>query len=504
MSDDGTGRQGPRGEFRRERSRPLPPEDRRSPTTGRVTIPSADVRRRRARLLLMSALSVLVLLASGGSWAVTGWMSGHLSRFDVFGGLSEQGRPENETGGLTFLVIGSDSREEANREDQSDLDVGSVEGQRSDTIMLVRLNHERDRLTVIGIPRDLWVDIPGQGKDKINAAYAHGGPQLSVRTVESLTDVRIDHYVEVDFHGFVDVVDSLNGVEVCLPEAIDDPKAHLDMEAGTHQVDGVDALAFARTRATEGGDLDRIDRQQQVLSAMLDKALSNETLSDPNKLTAFLDSSLSSITVDEGLDTSAINQLAYQMRDVDLDAVTFTQVPIADMDHWTSRGDVALLWEEEAAREIFADVRADRPITDEEPAQESGDEGVGDPVPSDIAVRVFNGTATPGLGAELDDHLAESGFDVTDRAENWVSRDLPQSEVRHGPGREEQAAYVAEMIPDSETVEDKTLDDDLQIVIGFNYTTFHPPEVEEEASVETETPEGGPPATTTAEDNVCG
>ena len=126
------------------------------------------------------------------------------------------------------------------------------------------------------------------------------------------------------------------------------------------------------------------------------------------------------------------------------------------------------------------------------------------PSPPTSPLRVFNGTATPGLGAELDDHLAESGFDVTDRAENWVSRDLPQSEVRHGPGREEQAAYVAEMIPDSETVEDKTLDDDLQIVIGFNYTTFHPPEVEEEASVETETPEGGPPATTTAEDNVCG
>src|SRR5699024_12053350 len=147
------------------------------------------------------------------------------------------------------------------------------------------------------------------------------------------------------------------------------------------------------------------------------------------------------------------NQLAYQMRDVDLDALPSSQVPSADMDHRTSRGDVALLWEEEAAREIFADVRADRQTTDEEPAQESGDEGVGDPVPSDIAVRVFNGTATPGLGAELDDHLAESGFDVTDRAENWVSRDLPQSEVRHGPGRAKQAAYVAEMNPASEPVE---------------------------------------------------
>src|SRR5699024_11006988 len=122
-------------------------------------------------------------------------MSAHLNRFDVFGGLSDQDRPENETGGLTFLVIGSDSREEANREDRNDLSVGSVEGQRSDSIMLVRLNHERDRITVIGVPRDLWVDIPGVGEDKINAAYAHGGPQLSVQTVESLTGVRIDHYV---------------------------------------------------------------------------------------------------------------------------------------------------------------------------------------------------------------------------------------------------------------------------------------------------------------------
>lgn len=502
MSDDGTGRKGPKGEFRRERSRPLPPEEHRSPTSGRVTVPSAGVRRHRTGLLFMSVLSILVLLASGTSWAITGWMSGHLNRFDVFGGLSDEDRPENETGGLTFLVIGSDSRERAGREDQNDLSVGSVEGQRSDSIMLVRLNHERDRVTVVGIPRDLWVDIPGEGEDKINSAYAHGGPQLSVRTVESLTGVRIDHYVEVDFTGFVDVVDALGGVEVCLPEAIDDPKAHLNMAAGTHEVDGTEALAFSRTRATAGGDLDRIDRQQQVLSAMLDKALSNETLSDPNKLTAFLDSSLSSVTVDEGLDTSTINQFAYQMRDMDLNAVTFTQVPIADMNHWTSRGDVALLWDEEAAREIFADVRADRPITDEEPVEENE----GDPVPSDLAVRVFNGTATPGLGARLDDQLAAAGFDVTDQAANWTSRDLPRSEVRHGPGREEQAAYVAEMIPDSETVEDETLDDDLQIVIGFNYTTFHPPEVEEEAPEEeaTEAPEGGAAATTTAEDNICG
>jgi LCP family protein required for cell wall assembly len=507
MSDDNAGRHGPTGEFRRDRSEPVAPEQTRSPRSGRFTVPSASARRRRSGLLVMSALSVLVLLASGTSWAITGWMSGSLNRFDVFSGLEEGDRPENETGGLTFLVIGSDNRDEMNQEDQNALSVGSTPGQRSDTIMLVRLNHERDRVTVVGIPRDLWVDVPGQGEDKINAAYAYGGPQLTVQTVESVTGVRVDHYVEVDFSGFVEVVDALEGIEVCLPEPIQDPKAHLDMAAGTHEVDGTEALAFARTRATARGDLDRIDRQQQVLAAMLDRAMSSETLSDPARLTAFLDTSLSSVTVDEGLDTRTINQLAYQMRDLDLGAVTFTQVPIADMEHWTPRGDVALLWDEPAARDLFADIQADRPIT-EEAAQEERPAAEDETSPADVPVRVFNGTGTPGLGAQMDGQLTGAGFELTDPAENWSSRDLARSEVRYGPGNEAAAQYVAEMIPGSQAVEDRTLDDGLQIVIGFNFTTFEPPE-----NGGTEEPEATEPAeetaedalsTSTAKDNICG
>lgn len=502
MSDD-AGRHGPKGEFRRERSTPLPPEEpRRSARSGRITVPGAGVRRRRNGLLLMSVLSVLVLLASGTSWAITGWMSGSINRFDVFGGLSDGDRPD-ETGGLTFLVIGSDSRDEMSTEDQNALSVGSTPGQRSDSMMLVRLNHERDHLTVVGLPRDLWVDIPGEGEDKINAAYAYGGPGLAVQTVESVTDVRVDHYVEVDFNGFVDVVDALDGIEVCLPEAIQDPKAQLDMEAGTHQVDGVEALAFARTRATARGDLDRIDRQQQVLSAMLDKAMSSQTLSDPGKLTAFLDSSLSSVTVDEGLTTSAINDLAYQMRDLDLKDVTFAQVPISDMDHWTPRGDVALLWDEPAAREMFAAINADRPL--EAPEPEAEDDGGKDdePVPADVGLRVFNGTATPGLGARLDDSFTTAGFNVTDPAENWTDRSVERTEVRYGPGEEALAEYVSGTLPGSETVEDGTLDEGLQVVIGFDYTTFEAPTAPTaQAGAE---PEAAPsaPDTTTARDNIC-
>ncbi|CAL9536565.1 Polyisoprenyl-teichoic acid--peptidoglycan teichoic acid transferase TagU [Nocardiopsis dassonvillei] len=503
MKDDNGGLDRPGGgEFRRERSRPVPPEGRRSPRSGRITVPSRSVRRRRAGLVVMGFLSVVVLLASGTSWALTGWMSGSLNRFDVFGDMADGDRPE-ETGGLTFLVIGSDSRDSLAEEDRAALSVGSTPGRRSDTMMLVRLNHERDRVTVVGLPRDLWVEIPGEGEDKLNAAYAYGGPQLAVRTVESVTDVRIDHYVEVDFSGFVGVVDALGGIEVCLPEAINDPKAHLDMAAGTHRVDGTEALAFARTRATPRGDLDRIDRQQQVLAAMLDQALSSETLSDPGKLTAFLDSALSSVTVDEGLDTSTINQLAYQMRNLDLGEVTFAQVPIADMDFWTPRGDVALVWDEPAARDLFADINADRPIA-EPPAGPSEEEGEGEPSPSDIRVRVFNGTGTPGLGASLDGALEGAGFQVPDAASDWSSRDVAATQVRYGADDAAAAEYVAGLVPGAEAVEDTTLDGELQIVIGFNYTTFNAPEVEAPEPEESPSAGDAPLTTSTARDNICG
>jgi LCP family protein required for cell wall assembly len=464
-----------------------------------VTVPSAATRRRRTGLLVMSALSALVLIASGTSWALTGWMSGALNRFDVFGGLSEEGRPD-QTGGLTFLVIGSDNRDEMSEEAQEDLSVGSTPGQRSDSMMLVRLNHDRDRVTVVGIPRDLWVEVPGQGPDKINAAYAHGGPQLAVRTVESVTDVRVDHYVEVDFGGFVDVVDALGGIEVCLPEAIHDPKAHLDMEAGTHRVDGTEALAFARTRATSRGDLDRIERQQQVLSAMLDQAMSTDTLSNPAKLTDFLDSALSSVTVDQGLDTGAINELAYQMRDLDMDEVTFTQVPIADMEYWTPRGDVAVLWDEPAARELFAAVRADRPLggspEEERPEPELR--------PGDVRVRVFNGIGTAGLGAQLDADLAAAGFQVSAPAQNWSSLDVATTQVRHGADDAAAAEYVAGMIPGSQTVEDTALDGELQIVIGFDYTAFEAPQTADAAPAPEPSEEEGSGAVSTARDKICG
>ncbi|KUP96256.1 transcriptional regulator [Thermobifida cellulosilytica TB100] len=508
MNEDGSDTTRPSAEvpeFRRIRSEPLPPQQvppRRS-GAGRPLpwMPSAAARRRRAALLLSGFLSALVLLASGTAWSVTGWLSGQLQRYDVFTGLLEGDRPDaGARGALNFLVIGSDDRSGLDAGQRSELGVGNVEGRRSDTIMLVHLNHERDHITVVGIPRDSWVQIPGHGPHKINAAYSLGGPSLAVQTVESVTGVRIDHYVEIDFTGFVEVVDALGGITVCLPEAIHDEKAHLSLEAGTHELDGVQALAFARTRKSPHGDLDRIDRQQQVLSALLDRALDSQTLSDPARFTRFLETALGSVTVDEALDTAALNQLGSQLRTVGLEDVTFTQVPVDRIDFWTPSGEVAVTWHEQRAAELFNAIAADRPVLTEE--------AEADPVlpePGEVVVEVYNGTGVSGLGGRLRAELLAAGFQVPAEAGNWVRHDLAETLVRYSSDSQDAAVLLLESIPGARPEEDPALGGRVQVVAGANLTGVAVPA--DLASREAEQPVdvGGRDAvhTSTAADNIC-
>ncbi|GAA1773280.1 LCP family protein [Streptomonospora arabica] len=493
------------GEFRRMRSAPTPPEPRRG-----FTPPSGRVRRKRVALLLAGTLSVVVLLASGTAWSLTGWVSGRLNRFDVFSGLADGDRPQaGTTGALNFLVIGSDTRDGMDRSEQNELGVGRAEGRRSDTMMLVHLDAEREHITVVGIPRDSWVDVPGHGENKINAAYSLGGPALAVRTVESATHVRIDHYVEVDFTGFVDMVDALGGIEVCLPQPIEDPKAHLEMAAGTHEVGGTEALAFARTRQTAGGDLDRIERQQQVISAMLETALSTDTLSDPQRFGDFVDTALNSVTVDEGLDTAAINELAGQLRGVGLGDVTLTTVPVGRTDFWTPHGDVAVTWDQQAAAKMFARINADKPLGgggSGGSASGGGEEDAG-PRPADVSLQVFNGTGIPGLGAEVSRAFSDAGFRVPSPARNWSSSEVAETVLRHAPDNKAQARMVAETVPGSSLVEDPGLGDRIEVVVGFNYREVDAPETAAPAS-SSASPQGAGggaagSAPSTARDKVC-
>ncbi len=177
----------------------------------------------------------------------------------------EGDRPGDQPG-TTYLIVGSDSRGDLSEEERKELGTGDASGQRTDTIMLLHTGSGPNLL--MSIPRDTRVTVPGVGDNQlVNSAYSTGGPKLLAETIEGTTGIRIDHYVEIGFGGFVDVVDAVGGIEICPKQAIDDPKAKLDVEKGCQEADGAKALGYARTRAV-GDDFGRVERQREVVAAI--------------------------------------------------------------------------------------------------------------------------------------------------------------------------------------------------------------------------------------------
>ncbi|WP_141012724.1 LCP family protein [Nocardioides sambongensis] len=213
-------------------------------------------------------------------------------------------RPEDQPG-TTYLIVGSDSRGDLSKEEREQLGTGGDAGNaRTDTIMLLQTGSGPD--TLISIPRDTLVDIPGHGSgEKINSSFAIGGPELLTQTVESTTGIRIDHYVEIGFAGFVDVVDAVGGVEICPKQAIADKQANLDIEKGCQEVDGVTALGYARSRHAAYGDSNddfaRVRRQREVIAAIGDKAVSPWTVINPIRYWRLNMAAPGAIAVGEGM-----------------------------------------------------------------------------------------------------------------------------------------------------------------------------------------------------------
>jgi LCP family protein required for cell wall assembly len=238
-------------------------------------------------------MSALVLLVSGGAWALTGYINGAIKRVDA--GTTNPG----STGPLNILVAGVDPRTGLTHHQQVVLHVGSDVSSNSDTMMLAHVSGDRSRVTVVSIPRDSWVSIPGHGMNKINAAYGFGGAKLMVQTVEQATGLSINDYAEVNFLGFVKVIDALGGVNICLPQAVDDPYTGLRLPAGTHHVNGITALAYARDRHSFAtSDLARIQDQQRLMSSALSEAIHSGLLANPIRLSQFMRAALSALTVD--------------------------------------------------------------------------------------------------------------------------------------------------------------------------------------------------------------
>ncbi|MGY2083208.1 LCP family protein [Blastococcus sp. SYSU DS0539] len=270
---------------------------------------------------------VLVVLVGGGSWFLADRWAGNIDRVsDVFAHLEDGARPAPATPQqsvgeepITFLLVGSDTRSEGAQ--------GVDPGGRSDAIMLARLSADRQHAQLISIPRDSWVDIPGHGKNKINASYAFGGPSLLIQTVEQLTEVRIDHYVAIDFEGLIQVTDDLGGVDVVVAETT--RNGPYTFEAGMNHLNGDEARWYLGQRyGLPGGDFDRVKRQQQYLRAMFDKLFSSETFTSPPKLDAAMLAITSAVSVDDTLSNADLVSMAYSMRGVTPADVEFFTAPV--------------------------------------------------------------------------------------------------------------------------------------------------------------------------------
>jgi LCP family protein required for cell wall assembly len=296
-------------------------------------------------------LSAIVLLTAGCGWLLANYVSSHLGRVNA----GTAGTPHS--GPLNILLAGVDVRSGLSRRQQLVLHVGRATGRNSDTLMVVHITGDHRRIQVVSLPRDSWVRIPGFGMNKINAAFGLGGPRLMVKTVEQATGLTINDFVEVNFLGFVKIIDALGGVDVCLPYAVNDPYSGLHMSAGRHRVGGIRALQFARDRHSFAqSDLARIADQQQLLSSVLAKAVSSGTLTNPVKFSRFLSAATGATKVDKNFD---VTSLADELRFIRPGAVSFTTVPLANTNFMAPNGELAVLWNRAAASTLFRKIKTD-------------------------------------------------------------------------------------------------------------------------------------------------
>ncbi len=297
---------------------------------------------------------MLLLLFVVGSIGLVFYFDGKLHRTDAL--VAYAGRPA-DTPGTNWLVVGTDSRADLSAEQRAELSTGDSEGSRTDTIMMVHKPPSGSAM-LISIPRDLYVPIPGQGSHKINAAYSLGGPQLLVQTVEQLSDVRIDHYAEIGFGGFAEVVDAVGGITICLDQPVNDPKAGLNLRAGCQKLNGQQTLGLVRTRAFPNADLVRVVNQRKILSALMDKATSASVLANPFRAIPFANGSVDALTVDSGDHIWNLAGLAFALSG---NPIT-TTVPNAGS-VYTDDGDSLAVGDN--TEEFFAHIRAGTPVPDD-------------------------------------------------------------------------------------------------------------------------------------------
>ena len=435
----------------------------------------------RIALAIGSSLVIGVSLVAGFLGYATLQITDNIEPIKVV----ESPTPVPETGPLNFLLMGTDTRTGQGGDFGSEEDYGGMG--RSDTTMFVHLTQDRKSAIIVSIPRDSMVEIPvctredGQvinsRLDRFNSAFALAGPACTIKTFESLTGIKINHAVVVDFLGFSNVVDALGGIEVCLNFPINEPSAQgagISLPAGVQTLRGSEALGLMRARYTlaDGSDLARIKRQQELLAITIDQIQRKNIITDFTTLYRVATAATSSLRMDEGLaNIDSLITLAQSVSGLRSKDITFLTVPFV-----LSPEGNTVVWTEEA-NTLWSDIiQSSIPTISSVPDAEATVEPEAEPAPeepataplsaSEVLVTVLNGTRRAGFAAATSAYLESQGFNI-DEIDNAPNKDTENTLLVYAPGNEEKAQLVAQALQIFNLTEDAELiGADVVVILG--------------------------------------
>ncbi|MDI3409078.1 LCP family protein [Streptomyces sp. B-S-A6] len=406
-----------------------------------------------------TSLSMVVLAAAGIGHAVVTGLDTGISRVDPFRDMKN--RP-SAGDGMNILLVGTDGRDKISEAQRTKYQLGGAPCHCTDTIMIVHISADRSRASIVSLPRDSYAEAPAHTDQnsgekhrthpiKLNSAYAEGGPNLTVRTVEHMTKVKIDHYLEVDFTSFMKTVDVLGGVEICTTSPLKDSYTGLDLQPGRHQLNGGEALQYVRSRHIDGAaDLSRMQRQQRFMAAVIAKATSSGVLLNPVKFRDVTQSVLGSVRADRSFGTDEMLALGRAMRNFTPASSEFASVPIGKMGYAVPEIGSTIKWDEKKSKKLFQALRDDKPLSPQQPrtAKPKPKALAVDVAPQQIRVQVENGTKTEGLGLTVDKALRGTGFRTTGAPVSVKKPgSVPQTVVAYDPRWDRSAKSLAAALP---------------------------------------------------------
>ncbi|MCM6772994.1 LCP family protein [Nocardia sp. CDC159] len=436
-------------------------------------------------------VAVLTLLMTGAGWNYLRATDGNFNKVSaVDENSTDIVNPGGQLGDENFLIIGNDTRAGADGQIGAGT-TADAEGARADTVMLVNIPENRQRVVVVSFPRDLdvtrpscegWdnenrrytgVSFPSAIGDKLNAVYALGGPKCLTSVIGKLTGLKINHFIGLDFSGFQSMVDTVGGVEVCTTKPlVDEELGTILPTTGKQKVNGSTALDYVRARHVSGefrSDYDRINRQQRFMSSLLRSALSNKTLFDPGKMNAFINA-FSGHSLMDNVKTNDLLTLGRSLQKVEAGAITFLTVPTAGT---TSYGNE--IPRESDIKAIFSAIIDDQPLPGEKkpiapppttaapaPRQLTAVD------PSTVSVQVSNGSGVSGIAATAANKLSNQGFQIFSVG-NYSGGTISTTRVRYSSGHEADAATVASAIPGATLESTSGLGSIVEVALGSDF-----------------------------------